>query len=347
MSFDEQDSERDIGHGLRLRLPSGWQLHTGATGTSVRDPQTGMTLVVFRKPCPRGAVALRRYSELGRDHLMKKLSGCDLVGDWQPAEGQGWLGRVHMIRRDVGAKERLLGLYTAFILADEADPGVQNNFSVLLEVPASEFERRADYFRAFVPNNLLARGDAMSVPLAFAAKAAEAAKAAKRKLELHPQEPKPSPGVEAKVADAPAASGAEAKAPLLRVEAPEPARKPAKSLDPPKLIVEDDDLLLAAQGQKLVIYSIVLNFVFQTAARTLNPPELLLLILGIVVVAFTVNGVLKICSGLGRSQGSKIAFMVVAVFPVINLLVLVYLSLKTTKALREAGWQVGLFGAKP
>ncbi|MGB0127028.1 MAG: hypothetical protein WBP72_05255, partial [Rhodocyclaceae bacterium] len=125
-----------------------------------------------------------------------------------------------------------------------------------------------------------------------------------------------------------------------------PARQPPQSVEPAKVAVEDHDLLLAARGQTLVIYAIALNFVFQAAARSLAMPDLLLLILGIVVTAFTVNGVLKICSGLGRSQGRKIAFMVAAVLPLINLLALVHLSLKTTKALRKAGWKVGLFGAR-
>ncbi|MGB0127482.1 MAG: hypothetical protein WBP72_07575, partial [Rhodocyclaceae bacterium] len=297
MSFQDQVSECAIGHGLRLRVLPGWQVRTDATGTSVRDPETGLTVVVFCKPCPAGAVALRRFAELGRDHLMKKLSGCDLMGDWQPAEGQGWMGRVHMISRDVGAKERLRGLYTAFILADENDPGVQNNFSVLLEVPETVFEKRADYFGAFVPDNLIAPGDATPVPVAFAAKAAT------RKLELHPLEPKPARAVVAEADDAPASAGPDTKAPLLRVEAPEPAWQPPQSVEPAKVAVEEHDLLLAARGQKLVIYSIALNFVFQAAARSLTMPDLLLLILGIVVTAFTVNGVLKICSGLGRSQG--------------------------------------------
>ena len=72
----------------------------------------------------------------------------------------------------------------------------------------------------------------------------------------------------------------------------------------------------------------------------------LLFVLAFVVTGFTVNGVLKICSGLGKSQGSKLAFMVAAVFPLVNLVTLVFLSLKATKLLRSAGWEVGLLGAR-
>jgi hypothetical protein len=57
-------------------------------------------------------------------------------------------------------------------------------------------------------------------------------------------------------------------------------------------------------------------------------------------------GVVRICSGLQRSQGQKILFMVLTFFPVINLIVLVYLSVKATRLLREAGWSVGLLGAR-
>lgn len=199
-------------------------------------------------------------------------------------------------------------LYTALILADEADPAKQNNISVLLQMPDDAFQARAGYFRLFVPARLLA-----GKPPAPAATAAP-------KLQSQPAQ-----------AQRPPASAAQAAA--------QPADQAAGD-------DREDDLHLAARGQKLVIYSIVLNFLFQTLTRGVELPIPVYLGFGLAVAGFTVNGVLKICSGLGKSQGGKIAFMVATSFPLIGLLVLVFLSVKATRLLRSAGWEVGLLGAK-
>ena len=155
MAAPDRDTERDIGHGLRLRVPSGWELQADANGTLVRDPATGFNLRVFCKPSAKGAVALERFSELGLAHLMKTQPECKRMGEWQREEGQGWQGRVQMMSGVAGGKPARI-LYTAFILADEADPARQNNISVLLQAPDDVFQARAGYFRLFVPARLLA-----------------------------------------------------------------------------------------------------------------------------------------------------------------------------------------------
>lgn len=109
---------------------------------------------------------------------------------------------------------------------------------------------------------------------------------------------------------------------------------------------QNERLSLAAKGQKIVIYSILLNFVLRALAQAHAVPDLAILVLTVCVGIYSLVGVVKICSGLGRSQNQKILFMVLSFFPLINLVILVYLSVKTTRILKEAGWSVGLLGAR-
>ena len=108
----------------------------------------------------------------------------------------------------------------------------------------------------------------------------------------------------------------------------------------------EERLSLAAKGQKIVIYSILMNFVLRALDQGHAIPAFAILVLSLCVGAYSLLGVVKICSGLDRSQNQKILFMVLAFFPLINLVSLVYLSFKTTRMLRDAGWSVGLLGAR-
>ena len=103
----------------------------------------------------------------------------------------------------------------------------------------------------------------------------------------------------------------------------------------------------AARGPKILIYCILLNFLLPAVDRVQVLPDLVMLGLYLLTMAWSMLGVVRICSGLQRSQGQKILFMVLMFFPLINLIMLVYLSVKATRLLREAGWSVGLLGARP
>ncbi len=110
---------------------------------------------------------------------------------------------------------------------------------------------------------------------------------------------------------------------------------------------EEEKLALAAVGQKTVIYSILLNFVLRAVERSNEFPLWAMVVVSICVGVYSLVGVVKLCSGLGKGQGQKIAFMVASFFPFANLLSLIYLSRSATKALRAAGWTIGLLGARP
>lgn len=103
---------------------------------------------------------------------------------------------------------------------------------------------------------------------------------------------------------------------------------------------------LAARGQRVVILSIVATVVLRGVGQAVPGSLLAVTLLSCVVAVCSVWGLLRMCSGLGMPQGRKICFMVLAFFPLLNIVVLVYLSVRTTRLLRAAGWTVGLFGAR-
>ena len=126
----------------------------------------------------------------------------------------------------------------------------------------------------------------------------------------------------------------------------EPRAQTARPTTEPVEADSDELEWLLSQGQKIVIYSIVLNFVLRGLDQSHVAPDWVTYALYFCTAAYSLLGVLKICSGLQKSQGMKIMFMVLSYFPLINLIALVYLNVQATRRLRQAGWRVGLLGAR-
>ena len=146
----------------------------------------------------------------------------------------------------------------------------------------------------------------------------------------------------------PACQVAYIKAAQAQNVAPEPPaqRTTARARIEPVEGDSDELELLLSRGQKIVIYSIILNFVLRAFAQTHAAADWVIYVLYFCTAAYSLLGVLKICSGLEKSQGMKILFMVLSYFPLINLIALVYLNVQATRRLRQAGWTVGLLGAR-
>jgi rubredoxin len=130
-----------------------------------------------------------------------------------------------------------------------------------------------------------------------------------------------------------------------------PAPSPPKVLKPapaPAAIDDPDELAaLAASGQKIVIYSILLNFVVRAMLQGNVVAPLVAMVMAFAVAAYSLVGVLRICSALEKSQNQKLTFMALSCMPWLNLIALVILNAKATALLRAAGWRVGLLGARP
>ncbi len=112
-------------------------------------------------------------------------------------------------------------------------------------------------------------------------------------------------------------------------------------------LIFQERLVLASQGQKMVIHSFLLNMVLGAVERAHILSGLVLEALFICIAVYALTGVVRICSGLDKTQNEKLSYMVMSFFPLVNLVLFVYLSFKTSGVLREAGWTVGLLGARP
>jgi hypothetical protein len=121
----------------------------------------------------------------------------------------------------------------------------------------------------------------------------------------------------------------------------QPSREPDDLYDE-----QEESLSLAAGGQKMLIYCLIANFVLSAAARQGSIPPLIASALYIAVAVASLFGIVRICSGLRYGTSAKILFMVLAFVPLVNLIALLYLSARTNRLLRDAGWRVGLLGAK-
>jgi len=109
---------------------------------------------------------------------------------------------------------------------------------------------------------------------------------------------------------------------------------------------QDERAELAANGQKIVIGSIVLNFVLGAAERSGALPSLVAWLLALAIAAWSLLGVVRICSALGRGQAAKLTWMALSFVPLVNLVSLLVLNADANRLLRQAGWRIGLFGAR-
>ncbi|WP_201549965.1 hypothetical protein [Psychrobacter fjordensis] len=101
-----------------------------------------------------------------------------------------------------------------------------------------------------------------------------------------------------------------------------------------------------ASGQKIVIYSIVANFLVGVSQRSTPELGVIVIVFSLLVTAAAIYGAYRLCTGLDYSVGIKVLVVVLLFVPFINLITLIVLSVKGTKVLRQAGYEVGFFGVK-
>lgn len=99
-----------------------------------------------------------------------------------------------------------------------------------------------------------------------------------------------------------------------------------------------------ALGQRLLILAIVLNIVTYIVSQRVV--LIIGLLMGLLVLAVAIVGVLKVTGALGFSTPRKVIYIVGLFIPVVALIVLAAVSAEATKALRANGHKVGFFGAK-
>ena len=103
----------------------------------------------------------------------------------------------------------------------------------------------------------------------------------------------------------------------------------------------------AASGQRLCIVAILLNIGLGGMTSGHAASAGVTYFVAVAIAMLSLVGIVRMCSGLGYTQGRKIFCMCMAFVPLANVVTLVVLSVKATRLLRQAGWRVGLFGARP
>ena len=98
-----------------------------------------------------------------------------------------------------------------------------------------------------------------------------------------------------------------------------------------------------ANGQKLVIYAVLLYFI-AVAVRELFLPATFLLI--ILCFGMSLVGLFKIVKVLEIHITFKVLYFIMLFIPLINILALLSLNSKATKILKAGGYRVGFMGAK-
>ena len=102
-------------------------------------------------------------------------------------------------------------------------------------------------------------------------------------------------------------------------------------------------------GQKRVIYAVLLYFA-TVAVSVVGGDNVVagLIVIALVITFFVLGwtGMYRISRGLGHSMVSRIFVMLLMLIPLLGLLTLLVTNSKATKALKAAGYSVGLLGAR-
>ena len=104
-------------------------------------------------------------------------------------------------------------------------------------------------------------------------------------------------------------------------------------------------------GQKIVIWAILLNIALYLAQiltmKGDNPLfGLIIIVVGLFTFVLSIVGVVKMGSGLGYHIALRVLLAVLLIVPCVSLIVLLVLSVKSTKVLKDHGYTVGLLGAE-
>jgi len=105
---------------------------------------------------------------------------------------------------------------------------------------------------------------------------------------------------------------------------------------------KSDRMKKMAKGQKMVIYSVVINLLSMFLLASLG---LLGLVISIASLVISFVGVFLVLSADKINVIYKVIVFILLFVPLFNLLVLLRLNGRATKALKESGYKVGFLGA--
>jgi lysylphosphatidylglycerol synthetase-like protein (DUF2156 family) len=101
-----------------------------------------------------------------------------------------------------------------------------------------------------------------------------------------------------------------------------------------------------AYGQKRIIYAILLYFAAGVMAQLNGVLALLALFALLAVLAMSWSGIYQISRGLGYPIWLRLLLILLMFVPLVGLLILIFLSTRASTRLKEAGYEIGLMGAR-
>jgi hypothetical protein len=112
---------------------------------------------------------------------------------------------------------------------------------------------------------------------------------------------------------------------------------------PPPVTASDASIEDVASGQRMIILAIVLNIAANILVREVG---LIWGLIGIAAIVLAIVGLMRLADGLHYSAGAKIGLVILMLIPVVSLITLLIVNVRANRSLREAGYKVGLFGAR-
>lgn len=98
-----------------------------------------------------------------------------------------------------------------------------------------------------------------------------------------------------------------------------------------------------ASGQRIIIISLLVSIVSSMLRVQIGD---IAVIISIGATLVSVVGAVRLAAALGRSKLSQVFYGIVMILPLINLIIMLILSSQANKSLRDAGYKIGLLGAK-
>ena len=105
----------------------------------------------------------------------------------------------------------------------------------------------------------------------------------------------------------------------------------------------DEFVLKIMTGQKLIIYAILVYLALVFLAASVGQIAQLLIIIPLIM---SIIGVVRMSTGMKHPIWWRIVLVILLFIPLINIITLASLSSRATLRLRNAGFKVGLLGAR-
>lgn len=318
---------------LALALPTESRVREIPQGIAAECPPQDWRLNAFQRPAAGGADAAQLHAAVLAT-LGKRHPDAVVLAAASGVAGVGWQGIRSVLRLPAGRQLRVLTILEATespvlvgVMLDCAE-------ACLASLPTEWLQQRS---QSPVTSPSAGHGPSLGslslVPIdPVAEQRSESSAPAADRARFDAREP-----VRA------AAAGVATRAPPLPPLNP---YQPPESVAPAAAALDDEALRAAAGGQRILVWCVLLSFALRGLSRNPDVPVFLTWFIAVGLMAWAFRGVLLIASGFGYGRGVKLGLLFGSTVPLLGIGLWVWLSMKTTRALKAAGHTVGFFGVK-